>query len=159
MTTVCQRFLLLFVIILSPAWAGDKKAKNMAVTFHIETEATANPKMFFEQPIAGKRRFFQRSPDFNSGDVVAFGPFMSDNEKDYGMVLKLRPIAASRLESLTTANQGKMLLATFNGRPIDAVIIDQPVKDGHLVIWNGITEAEIKECDKVVPRIGKDKKK
>jgi hypothetical protein len=154
-----QRLLLLFVMIVSPVWAGDRKAKNMAVTFHIETEAAANPKMFFEQQIGGKRRFFQRSPDFNSSDVVAFGPFLADNQVDFGMVLKLRPIAASRLESLTSANQGKMLLAMFNGKPIDAVIIDQPVKDGHLVIWNGITEAEIKECEKVVPRIGKEKKK
>jgi hypothetical protein len=42
---------------------------------------------------------------------------------------------------------------------VDGVIIDQSVKDGVLVVWNGIQEAEIKEYDKLAPRIGEDKKK
>ena len=159
MTNALLRLWLLLCLTLSPSWAGDKMGKNMAVSFHLETDAATNPKMVFEQEIAGKKRFFSRTPDISTKDIVAFGPFLADNQVDFGMVLKLRPTAAARLESITSANQGKMLLATFNGRRIDAVIIDQTVKDGHLVIWNGITEAEVKECDKVAPRIGQQKKK
>lgn len=153
------RVTILFCLILSTAWAGDKKGKNMAVSFHMELGVAMNPRLVIEQEIAGKKRFFQRNPDFTTKDVVAFGSFLADNKVDFGIVLKLKPAAAERLESITAANQGKMLLTMFNGRVVDAVIIDQAVKDGHLVIWNGITEAEIKECDKVVPRIGKEKKK
>jgi len=159
MTNAFLRLILLLCLLISPAWAGDKKGKNMAVSFHLETEAGGNPKMLMEQDVGGKKRFFQRSPDISTKDVVAFGPFLADNKVDFGMVLQLRPTAAKRLESITSANQGKMLLATFNGRVVDVVIIDKPVKDGFLVIWNGITDAEVKECDKVAPRIGKEKKK
>ncbi len=159
MTNTILRLLPLALLCASPVWAGDKMGKNMAVSFHLETDAATNPKMVFEQDIAGKKRFFSRTPDISTKDVVAFGPFLSDNQVDFGMVLKLRPTAAARLESITSANQGKMLLATFNGRRIDAVMIDQTVKDGHLVIWNGITEAEVKECDKVAPRLSEQKKK
>jgi hypothetical protein len=142
-----------------PAWAGDKKAKNMAVSFHLETEAAVNPKMVFEHPIGGKKHYFQKSPEFHTKDIVAFSPFLADNQIDFGVVFQLRPASASRLESITAANQGRLMLATCNGRVVDVVLIDKPVKDGFLVIWNGVQDAEIKECDKMAPRIGKDKEK
>lgn len=142
-----------------PAWAGDKKGKNMSVSFHLETEAAVNPKMVFEHEIAGKKRYFQKSPEFSTKDIIAFSPFLADNQIDFGVVFQLRASAASRLENITAANQGRMLLATCNGRVVDVVVIDKPVKDGYLVIWNGIQDAEIKECDKMAPRIGKEKDK
>ena len=125
----------------------------------METEGTANPKMIFEQDVAGKKRFFQKSPDISTKDIVAFSPFLADNKVDFGVVFQLRPSAATRLENLTAANQGRLLLATCNGRVVDVVMIDKTVKDGFLVIWNGIQDAEIKECDKMAPRIGKEKEK
>jgi hypothetical protein len=131
----------------------------MAVSFHLETDVNNNPKMIFEQTIGGKKRYFSRSPEFSTKDITAFSPFLSDNQSDYGIVFQLRKSAASRLENITMANQGKMLIAAVNGRVVDGVIIDQSVKDGVLVVWNGIQEAEIKEYDKLAPRIGEDKKK
>ena len=52
-----------------------------------------------------------------------------------------------------------MLLAMTNGRPVDMVEIDQPVDDGFIVIWKGITEADIRLYDDAVPRIGEDTNK
>ena len=115
--------------------------------------------MIFEQNIGGKKRYFSRSPEFSTKDITAFSPFLSDNQNDYGIVFQLRKSGASRLENITMANQGKMLIAAVNGRVVDGVIIDQSVKDGVLVVWNGIQEGEIKEYDKLAPRIGEDKKK
>ena len=151
--------ILLLLCLALPAWGGDSKGKNMALSFHLETDNAANPKMAFPQDIAGKKLFFQRAADITTKDVVAMGPFLADNQVDYGVVLKLKKAAAGRLENLTTANQGRHLLAKFNGRVVDVVLIDQPVKDGYIVIWNGITDAEIKECDKHLPRIAKEQKK
>lgn len=159
MTNAALRFLLALCLLALPAMAGGKKDNNMSVSFHMETENTNNPKMIFERDIAGKKRFFQKNPDFTAKDIIAFSPFLADNKFDYGVVFQLRGTAATRLENLTTANQGRLLLATCNGRVVDVVMIDKPVKDGLLVIWNGIQEAEIKECDKMAPRIGKEKKK
>jgi hypothetical protein len=154
-----MRIILVLLLSIAPSWAGDKKGKNMAVSFHLETDVNNNPKMIFEQTIGGKKRYFSRSPDFSTRDITAFSPFLSDNQSDYGIVFQLRKSAASRLENITMANQGKMLIAAVNGRVVDGVIIDQSVKDGVLVVWNGIQEAEIKEYDKLAPRIGEDKKK
>jgi hypothetical protein len=154
-----MRIILVLLLSVSPSWAGDKKGKNMAVSFHLETDANNNPKMIFEQMIGGKKRYFSRGPEFTAKDITAFSPFLADNQNDYGIVFQLRGSAANRLENVTMANQGKMLIAAVNGRVVDGVIIDQPVKDGVLVVWNGIQEAEIKEYDKLAPRIGEDKKK
>jgi hypothetical protein len=76
----------------------------------------------------------------------------------FGAVFQLRGSATSKLENLSTANLGKHLCAKVNGRIVDAVRIDTTVTDGFLVIWNNIQDAEIKEYDKVAPRIGKKKK-
>jgi hypothetical protein len=159
MNRILSHGLIAFLLLLLPASAGGKKDNNMAVTFHMETDNTQNPKMIFEREISGKKRYFSRTADFATKDIVAFSPFLADNKFDYGVVFQLRPAAAGRLENLTTANQGRMLLASVNGRIVDVVIIDKPVKDGLLVVWNGVQEAEIKECDKMAPRIGKEKKK
>ena len=154
-----MRIILVLLLSIVPSWAGDKKGKNMAVSFHLETDVNNNPKMIFEQNIGGKKRSFSRSPEFSTKDITAFSPFLSDNQNDYGIVFQLRKSGASRLENITMANQGKMLIAAVNGRVVDGVIIDQSVKDGVLVVWNGVQEGEIKEYDKLAPRIGEDKKK
>jgi hypothetical protein len=43
------------------------------------------------------------------------------------------------------------------GRLTDGLLIDQPVNDGMLVIWKGLVLEEIRELDKVIPRIGEKK--
>jgi preprotein translocase subunit SecD len=158
MNRTLYRFLATLLLLVCPALAGDKKGKNIAVSFHMETDANNNPKNIYTQTVAGKVRYFQKAPDITSKDIVAFSPFLADNGVDYGAVFRLRASAASRLENITAANQGRMLAAVVNGRFVDNVIIDQPIKDGFIVIWNGIQDAELKEYDKLVPRIGKEKK-
>lgn len=159
MLSAALRIVFATLLLLHPLLAGDKNDGANAVSFHLETDNANNPKMIFERQIGGKMHYFQKSPDFTHKDMVAFSPFMADNQVDFGVVLQLRSRAATRLANITTANQGKMLLATCNGRVVDVVKIDEPVTDGFLVIWNGIQDAEIKQWDKVAPRIGQKKKK
>jgi hypothetical protein len=147
------------LLLTSPtAWAGAKKGDNLIVTFHMETDGNSNPKMVFDQVIAGKKVFFSRMADFSSRDVVAFSPFLADDKQTYGAVFQLRGSAKTKLENLSTANKGKLLCAKINGRLVDAVMIDKTIEDGMLVIWNGIMDMEVKEYDKVAPRIGAKKK-
>jgi hypothetical protein len=45
------------------------------------------------------------------------------------------------------------------GRVVDALTIDQPVNDRVIIVWKGLTLDEIRELDKVLPRIGQEKEK
>ena len=142
------------------ARAGGKAGEMGMVTFHLETEEGGNPKMVFPQMDDGKQRFFLRTPEITMKDMVAFRPFPSGTGDEYGMVFQLKDAAKRRLNAISTAHQGKYLLAQANGRVVDGVLIDKPVDDGLIVIWKGITTAEVQLFDKALPRIGDtDKKK
>jgi hypothetical protein len=156
--------LLLLAILLTlaaPAHAGGNAKDIAAVSFHMETDATDNPKMIFTQEINGRTRYFRRVPEISTNDITAFGPFPSGAGDDFGVAFRLKPNAANRLSAVATANQGRWLIAAVNGRFVDGVIIDKPVNDGFIIIWKGVSLAEINQYDKLVPRIGteKDKKK
>jgi len=162
------RPLLIFAASVAAVWlwssitamAGGKAGGDPAVSFHLETEASDNPRMIFSLDIAGKTRYFRRLPEINARDVAAFRPFPGDDGANtYGIIFQLKNPAARRLTNLTNANQGRMMLAMVNGRPVDAVMIDKPVDDGFIVIWKGVTDAEIQMYDKAAPRIGAQGKK
>lgn len=147
----------LFLLCLAPmAVAGGKNEDTPVISFHIETEATDNPKMIFPQQMEdGKTRYFRRLSDVSSKDVAAFGPFPDDfGGETYGIALQLKPAAARRLSAVTAINTGKWMVARVNGRVVDAVVIDKQIDDGYLIIWRGVTLAEINVYDKTVPRIG-----
>ncbi len=147
----------LFLLCLTPlANAGGKKEETPVISFHVETEATDNPKMIFPQQMPdGKTRYFRRLSDISAKDVVAFGPFPDDlGGETYGVALQLKPNAASRLSAVTASNLGKWMVARVNGRVVDGVVIDKQIEDGFIIIWKGVTLAEINLYDKAAPRIG-----
>lgn len=150
----------LFVFLVSFATfasaGGDKKI--VQISFHMETEASDDPKMIFPYPMLGKERYFRRMPEISSKDFVAFNPFPSDDQTTYGILIQLKESSGKRLTAITTANQGKMMVCQAFGRVVDAVMIDQPVNDRVIVIWKGLTLDEIHELDKTMPRIGEKKK-
>ncbi len=143
----------------TPVFATGKKENKASVTFHMETEGTDNPKMIFPQMANGQTRYFRRTSDISLKDVTAFSPFPSDGGQGYGLMLKLKPNAVNRLSALTNANQGRWLLSQVNGRPVDGVMIDKPVNDGFIVIWKGVSDADIAVLDKELPRIGAENQK
>jgi hypothetical protein len=137
---------------------GGKKENKASVTFHIETEASDNPKMIFPQLTNGQKRFYRRTPDISLKDVVSFSPFPADFG-DYGIVLKLKGSASNRLAALTNMNQGRWMISQINGRVVDGVNIDKQVDDGRLVIWKGVTLEDIAVLDQELPRMGEEGKK
>jgi len=160
MRLVLAAFVTMFVTILAPnATASGKKEMKTSLSFHLETEATDNPKMIFPQLANGQTRYFRRLPEITTKDVVSFSPFPSDVGEGYGVVFKLKGNAANRLAALTAANQGKWLIAQVNGRVVDGVMIDKQVSDGFIVIWKGVTLDDVTLFDKSMPRIGAENKK
>lgn len=152
---------MVFILTLAPAvFASGKKENKASITFHMETEPTDNPKMIFPQLANGKQRFFRRLPEFATKDIVSFNPFPSETAGDYGIVLKLKSSAINRLAAISNANQGRWMIAQVNGRIVDGVMLDQQIDDGVLVIWKGITLADVTLLDEALPRAGaKGKKK
>ena len=51
------------------------------------------------------------------------------------------------------------MITQLNGRVVDGVLIDRQIDDGQLVIWKGVTLADVATLDKALPRTGEDKKK
>lgn len=151
-------FVILVSLLCPLAWAGGKKDVAPVISFHFESDATDNPKMIFQQAAGGKMRFFGRTPDVNSKDIAAFAPFPSD-DGGYGVLFVLKEHAGKRLAALTNANQGRFILSILNGRVVDGVQIDKPVEDGKLVVWKGVTLADIALLDESLPRVGQDPKK
>lgn len=140
------------------ALAGGEK-KVAQVSFHIETEASDNPKMIFSYEVMGKQRFFRRLPEISSKDFVAFTPFPSEDQESYGVMFQLKDNATRRLAAITSVSQGKWLVAQAFGRVVDGVLVDEPVNDGAVVIWKGLTLEEVRELDTIMPRIGEKKKR
>ena len=148
------------LLVISPsASAGGSKGKTARISFHMETEGTDNPKMIFPHEVFEKQRFFRRIPDISSKDLVAFSPFPADDQASYGAMFQLKGAAQRRLAAVTADNIGKWFVCMAFGRIVDGVLVDEPVNDGAIVIWRGLTLGEIKEIDKTMPRIGETEKR
>lgn len=137
------------------AYAGSKADKKTQISFHMETENSENPKMIFQQEIGGGTRYFRRTPEVSTKDIIAFSPFPSESGGDYGVVFKLKDNAARRLSAVTSSNQGRWMITMVNGRPVDGVFIDKQIDDGIIVAWKGVTMADVTVFDESMPRIGK----
>ncbi len=143
----------------APLFAAGKKENKVSVTFHMETEATDNPKMIFPQLANGQTRYFRRASEININDIESFSAFPSEVGEDYGVVFKLKRNAANRLNALSNANQGRWMISQVNGRVVDGIIIDKAVDDGFIVIWKGVTLEDTKLLDKELPRMDAKGKK
>ena len=146
------------LVIAPPAVAGGKK-KAARISFHMETAGTDNPKMIFPHEVFGKQRFFRRVPDISSKDLVAFSPFPAGDQASYGAIFQLKNAAQRRLAAVTADNIGKWFVCMACGRIVDGVLVDQPINDGAVVIWRGLSLEEVKEMEKAMPRIGEKKKR
>ena len=149
---------LALVFLAGGVMAGGNKGKKVDISFHIETEASDNPKMIFPHDVMGKQRFFRRIPEVSSNDYIAFTPFPADDQASYGAILQLKDNVGRRLAAVTQSSSGKWLVCKAFGRIVDSVLIEGAVEDAVLVIWKGLTLEEIQQMDESIPRIGEKKK-
>ncbi|MDG2487266.1 MAG: hypothetical protein P8M65_06140 [Roseibacillus sp.] len=152
----CPLLSIFAATLLLPGLAGaaGKKAPDLNLSFHLQAEP--GDRRVFKQLTAGKEVIFQKGAAIITKDVVAFRSFPAEDNNSYGIVFQLGKTATNRLRNLSTAHQGKLLLAVVNGQVRDAVVIDKPVNDGLIVIWKWISLAEVKLADQHLPRIGED---
>lgn len=141
------------LLFAGPVLAGGKKPEKTQVSFHSEGSAAEGPKMSFSQAVQGRNVVFRRSPEIQTQDIAAFRPFQAEDGTFGATFLLQRPLYP-RLEASTSSNMGKWMLAMFNGRPVDAVRINAPVKDGMIVVWQGIQLVEMQRMTHQWPFIG-----
>lgn len=144
---------LLIVASISLAYPMGKRPEKNRLTFHIQGKESDGPKMAFPVPMGDRRLFFSKSPVTFTKEIVSLKHFMTD-DGTYGATFSFDKPAAGRIAAITTSNRDKWLVAMLNGRPVDVVFIDEPVTDGRLVIWRGITQKEIIRFEYAMPITG-----
>lgn len=126
---------------------------KFTITFHAQAGPEDPPKTMFPYDLEGRRRFFKIVPEVSQQNITAFHPFPSESGIDNGVALKLDFRGSAALDIITRTRKDEYLLTLVNGKPADYVVIDQPVSDGLITIWQGVPDAIIKEMEKKYPHI------
>ncbi len=149
----------LVVSLLFPAclllMGAGKQADSFIITIHEEATADEVPKFATPVKLGTEMRqyFFKRVPTFTDRDVAYFYPFISQDGATFGAGLKLTPKATEALKAHSLTHQGKLLGIRVSNAPYNAVMIDQPVDDGVIVIWQGLAKAHLKAFEKKFPHV------
>ncbi|MDF1862406.1 MAG: hypothetical protein P1U87_19470 [Verrucomicrobiales bacterium] len=152
-----RRVILVLTLLASVLFCSGagKKYKLYLVTFHLEAEKTDNPKMITPVKLGREHRqyFFNKIPTFTDHDIQWFFPFTSDDGVSYGAAFKLKDHALTELKAITLTNQGKLLGLRCSDAPLEAVLIDRPITDGVVVVWNGLQQRHLQEFRKRFPHV------
>lgn len=136
--------------------AMGKKIEKNRISFHLQGLKAEGPKMSFPLPVYGKQIYFRRSPEVTAKDIIAFKPFPAKDGK-YGATFYLSKVAKQRLAAITTQNQKSWFATMLNGKHVDVVFIDRPVRDGELVVWQGIKRSDVARFTMKLPYPGDSK--
>lgn len=133
--------------------AAGKKSKSFLITVHVEGTAEEAPK--FSAPVKlgseGRQYYFKRVPEFTDDDIAYFYPFISKDGKSYGVGFKLKNHASETLKGLCLTNPGKLLGVRIPNAPYTALLIDRPIDDGVIVVWDGLTKQHLKAFENKFP--------
>lgn len=143
----------LFALLLTPLLLGMSKKVPYSITFHAQATEQDLPKTYFPLDMGGQRMIFKLIPEVSQENIVAFHPFPSGDGNGQGVALQLDFRGKGSLEIITRERKGEYLIAMVNGKPTDFVVMDEPVTDGLITIWQGITPEIIAQMDKKLPRI------
>ncbi len=147
--------LLPLLLILASCAATDEKKTDYSITFHTVASDMDPPKTMFPFDLNGKRIFFKIVPEFSQQNVIAFHPFPSTTGIGKGAVLQLDFRGKSQLEIISRTRKDEYLLTMVNAQPVDFLVLDQPVMDGMITIWQGLNDEVILKMDKKIQRMSK----
>ncbi len=150
-----KRFAPLLLALLAPMLLGFSRKTEFTITFHALASEMDPPKTMFPFDLNGNRVFFKIVPEVSQQNIVAFYPFPAEGGRGNGLTLQLDFRGRASLELITRTRRDEYMLTMVNAAPVDFVVLDQPVTDGIITIWQGVTDEVIKEMDKKYPRIKK----
>ncbi len=141
-------------VLCSLTISGARKP-TLAVSFHLEGNSFEGAKMV--QPIKlgnpPKTFYFRRQPELTQRHIDGYYPFPANDGKGFGAAFKLNQNGKDTLSSLSIHGRGRKILTVVNSEPIDYTVLDKPVNDGVLVVWGGLTKADLAKFDKEFKRI------
>ncbi len=149
-------FPLLILLAIGAVSLGlGKKYHNNLVSFHIQGDDHDNPKFMHTVKLGSDFREykFAKIPSFTDRDIKWFYPFTSQYGTSFGAAFQLKSHSAIELKGLCLTNQGKLLGCRISNAPLQAVIIDKPIEDGVLVVWEGLTQEHLAEFRKRFPHV------
>lgn len=155
--SMTQRILILLTLVAVTMWCpgAGQKHKTYVATFHVEAAENFNPKMVTPLKLGSqhKQYFFSKLPTFTDHDIAWFYPFTAQDGITYGVAFRFKEHAAVELKAITLTNQGKLLGIKCSDAPIHAVLIDRPIDDGVVVIWEGLQQRHLQEFRKRFPHV------
>ncbi|MEX2578903.1 MAG: hypothetical protein WD342_07580 [Verrucomicrobiales bacterium] len=152
-----RKLLILIALLATATWCpgAGKKYKIYLVTFHLEAEKTDNPKFITPVKLGKDHRqyFFDKIPTFTDKDIAWFYPFTSREGTSFGAAFKLKDHAATQLKAVTLTTQGKLLGIRCSDAVLQAVLIDKPIDDGVIVVWDGLQQRHLQQFRKRFPHV------
>lgn len=149
-----KQFLPLMFLLVSCA-STDEKKTDYSITFHTIASDMDPPKTMFPFDLNGKRMLFKIVPEFSQQNVIAFHPFPSTTGDGNGAVLQLDFRGKSQLEIISRTRRDEYLLTMVDAKPVDFLVLDQPVTDGMVTVWQGLPAEVIAKMDKKIQRMSK----
>ena len=139
------------------ALGAGSRAKGYVVTFHLEGQAEDSDKFVTPVKLGSEHRqyYFRKMPSFSDKDIAWFYPFVAQDGSSYGAAFRLNDAKKEELTGITVANHGKLFGSRVLDAPLRAVIIDQPISDGVLVIWDGLSQNHVKQIGAKIPHVDK----
>ena len=149
--------LLLLLIAFAPSFA--KKPHCM---FRVHAEANPRDTPVFsssvQAKVSGKSIAIEKVPRISERDVVAFYPYSTGSDNNYGVLFQLNDHGRLVLDTLSVERRGGLVFVFINGRPITELQIDKRISDGKIYIASGLSAADIALMKKDWALIGQRKK-
>jgi hypothetical protein len=145
---------LALVALCSLTISGSKKP-DLTVSFHLEGAQFEGAKMVQPMKLGNPPQlfYFRRSPELTQRHIVGFYPFLANDGSSFGTAFKLNQNGSDALSTISTTGQGRKLLTVIDTEPVDYTVLDQPINDGYIVVWGGLTKADLAKFDKKFERI------
>jgi len=148
-----MKLLLLLGCVLFLVSCASNKVQEAQISFHTQTATGEMKNMVFAYTYKGQVVNMRKIPSFSFKDIETYQPFVAKNGS-FGAIFTLGRTALNRLFHHTVENQGSLMISMINGTVSEPLKIDKPIKDGKLVVWNGLTERDIHSLDYSIARDG-----
>lgn len=100
--------------------------------------------------ITYRGKAYTRSPLITHNEIESYHSFMSMQDGSYGVVFTLKRPWHARLFGATQKLRGALILPVVNGLAFEPVLVDAPIRDGRLVIWNGLNGYDLKQIARTI---------
>lgn len=113
-----------------------------------ETNGTRGSTAKFILTYNGKA--YTRAPLVTHEQIESYHSFMNMQDGSYGVVFTLKRPWHGRLYGATVNRSGALILPVVNGLAFEPLRIDDPIRDGRLVIWNGLNGYDLKQIARTI---------